>query len=606
MKKMKMVWGMLKYNFKTLVAFECLFKLVTLFFFTPFFLKIFNWIMKVTGYSYLTFENIFTFLFHPTTLFLLLILILLMMIYTMFDITTIIIILDQSYQKKKIHLKDAVFISLKKCKTLLHIQNLPLAFLVLFLLPFLNLGSFSSLITTIRIPEFILDFIAGNGALLSLFMIVMFFFMLLFLRWMYAIHYYILEDVSFKKARVCSKNLGKGHYFRDFFFFFSVQFLIVFFYFLFLFLGILLIAFLNELFSKILLVKTVMTTVVWVFIAISFFIVTLLAMPISYAEISVLYYLRKMKKKEPIKNYKVSSSKTKTYHGYSKFFIPLCLLMILFGSIYTYGIYTGKYHLNFKIRREIEVTAHRGDSKHYPENTMSAFKGAKKLGADWIELDVQMTRDGEIIVIHDTSLQRTTGLHKNTWELSYDEIRKLDAGSFFDEKYKDERIPLLKEVLLYAKENHIKLNIELKPTGHEKDFEKTVIDLIRETKFEENCVITSQVYEVLQNVKRYNTNIQTVYVMSLAYGDITSLVDADSFSIEATSVTPSLVKRIHKEGKQLYAWTVNTEENIRRMIDLNVDNIITDQVSFTKDIIYSSKTSDLISEYVKLVEELFK
>ncbi len=112
-------------------------------------------------------------------------------------------------------------------------------------------------------------------------------------------------------------------------------------------------------------------------------------------------------------------------------------------------------------------------------------------------------------------------------------------------------------------------------------------------------------YEVLERVKEYDKNIETVYVMSLAYGDIAPLEAADNFSIEATSVTKKLVKRIHKKGKKLYAWTVNTEENIRKMIELNVDNIITDDVTLSKEIIDSSKNTNLIDKYVRFVERIF-
>ena len=178
-------------------------------------------------------------------------------------------------------------------------------------------------------------------------------------------------------------------------------------------------------------------------------------------------------------------------------------------------------------------------------------------------------------------------------------------GSFFNKKFKGEKVPTLEETLLFAKNNNIKLNIELKPTGKEHDFEKKVVDLIVEHNYLKYTVITSQTYEVLENVKKYNKDVETVYVMSLAYGDITSLEYADHFSIEATSVTKSLVKKVHKEGKELYAWTVNTEDSIRGMIDLKVDNIITDDITLAKDTIISSKQSDLISEYIKFIESWF-
>ena len=250
----------------------------------------------------------------------------------------------------------------------------------------------------------------------------------------------------------------------------------------------------------------------------------------------------------------------------------------------------------------MEVTAHRGASARYPENTMAAFEGAKELGADWIELDVQQSKDGKIIVMHDTNFKRTTGVDANTWELTYEEISKLDAGSFFGSEFAGEKIPLLSEVVEFAKENNMKLNIELKPTGHETDFEKNVVDVVKAAGIEKDCVITSQVYEVLENVKAYDSSITTVYVMTLAYGDINKLKAADHFSVEATNVTPGLISSVHREGKQLYVWTVNTRESIIKMAELNVDNIITDDIELAKKCIYESRYSNLLAEYIKLFE----
>ena len=190
------------------------------------------------------------------------------------------------------------------------------------------------------------------------------------------------------------------------------------------------------------------------------------------------------------------------------------------------------------------------------------------------------------------------------WKTSYDEIKSLDAGSFLSDKFKGETVPLFEDVVKWAKENNMKLNIELKPTGNETNFEESVSDVIKKYNFYDECVVTSQVYEVLENIKRCDKNIKTVYVMSLAYGDINKLTAADNFSIEASSVTRTLVNRVHKEGKELYAWTVNTKDSISNMVELNVDNIITDNITLAKEVIYSSKTSNLIEEYIKFVKGL--
>lgn len=608
---MRTIWRMLASNFKTMVGFELFYKLSSFILFTPLCLNLFKEIMRINGYTYLTLENIGSFIFRPLTLFMLMILIILMTIYTMFDITTIIVILDRSYHKKKITIKEAIKTSLHQCLKIFRLTNISLSFLVLFLIPFLNIGVASSFISTIHIPEFILDFIVQNEITFYLLIIIFILLTIVFLRWIYALHYFVLEEISFKEARKKSIQLGKKHHIRDLISLISTQFLIVIFYFIFIIIGIIFIAWINDILNNVLLAKSILTTIVWVFIAISFIVMTILALPISYACISVLYYVRKVEKNEEIKELEIKELEIKEINRKGKpkrkkLTACLTILILIIGTVFTYGLYEGKYSLNIEYIRKIEVTAHRGASKIRPENTMSSFIEAKNLGADWIELDVQQTKDKEIIVIHDTNFKRTTGRDKNTWELTKEEVKQLDAGSYFSSEFQNERIPLLEEVLIFAKENDIKLNIELKPTGHEKEFEKIIVDMIKEHSFEKNCVITSQVYEVLENVKNYDETIETVYVMSLAYGNILSLDKADHFSIEESNVTKELLDQIHKEGKKLYVWTVNSEENIDKMIDYNVDNIITDNIELTKDKIYRSKTSNLIKEYVKWVEKIFK
>lgn len=132
--------------------------------------------------------------------------------------------------------------------------------------------------------------------------------------------------------------------------------------------------------------------------------------------------------------------------------------------------------------------AHRGSSYEAPENTMLAFKNAVKATADYIELDVHETKDGEIVVIHDDNLKRTTGVNKKVYNMTYDEIKDLDAGSYFgdEEEFKKCRIPTLEEVMSYTK-GKIKLNIEIKLSAYEPDLVEGVAALI------ENMIIKMNV-----------------------------------------------------------------------------------------------------------------
>lgn len=606
MKKIKKILEMLTYNYKALISFEFIYKIISSIIFIPLFLEIFNLTMKITGYSYLTFENIFSFLLNPLTIIMILLLIIIMTYYALIDISTIIIILDCSYQKKKISSKEAFLIALKKTTKVFNYKNILIAFLVLFLIPFLNIGISSSFISTISIPEFIMDYIINNKVLLSLYIILITILCFLLFRWIYSLHYFILEDKSFKEARLKSINLSHKNKIKDFLVITLTQFSTSIIYILFVLIGTFLIMAIHKIFGNLNIIGNLTITIIWIFIAISFIGITLLSTPISYASISALYYIRKESKEEKIEHLKIDYKEVKKHSKIFNIFKTLIIIIaIISGTTFTYSIFNGKYNFNIEYIRTMEVTAHRGASVYYPENTMSAFRGAKELGADWIELDVQQTKDKKLIILHDYNLKRTTGVNKNTLDLTYEEIKELDAGSFFSESFTGEKIPLLEEVIEFAKENNIRLNIELKPTGNESDFEKSVVDIIKEYEFSDMCVITSQVYEVLEKVKAYDNSIETVYVMSLAYGDITKLTSADSFSIEASSVNKKLVQKVHNNGKELYVWTVNTEESISKMIELNVDNIITDNITLAKDTIAKSKTSNIIQEYIKLIENWF-
>ena len=128
------------------------------------------------------------------------------------------------------------------------------------------------------------------------------------------------------------------------------------------------------------------------------------------------------------------------------------------------------------------VTAHRGYSAAAPENTLPAFQLAIDQGCEWAELDVQMTRDGVVMVTHDTSLRRCTGRNENIYDLTYNEVRKLDAGRWFGQKYTGAKVPTLEEVLDLCK-GKIQLNIEIKPNTATPELEAETIRIIREKGF---------------------------------------------------------------------------------------------------------------------------
>ena len=116
---------------------------------------------------------------------------------------------------------------------------------------------------------------------------------------------------------------------------------------------------------------------------------------------------------------------------------------------------------------DMEITAHRGGARKAPENTISALEYSIECGADFAEIDVQETKDGELILLHDDSLKRTAGVSKNVWEMNLAQIRKLDAGTSFHKRFRGEKIPTLEEVLKFCK-GKLDLNIEIKYNGKDR------------------------------------------------------------------------------------------------------------------------------------------
>ena len=563
--------NMLFYNFKELVTFQTVFKVTSFLIFAPLFLNFFNIIMKITGYEYLTFENLFNFVTNPLVILMLVLLILFMMVYTFFDLSTIIIILDASYQKKKIDIKEVLTISVRKSVEVFKFKNIVLAFMILFLIPFLNIGIVSGFVSSIKIPEFIMDYINNNLLFMGIFWIGFGLLTILLLRWLYAVFYYVLENCDFKEARKRSINLSKHSRFRDLVKLVAIQGIVYALYIIFLLIGIALIYLFYKLLSKVMI---------------------------------IMFYRHKEKNNENIKHINFNKRKkiVITTKKWQHFKVSLAIIAIAAGSVFTYGVATNKYNFNIEYIKNTEVTAHRGDSLNYPENTLLAFTSALDKNADWVELDVQLTKDKQIVVSHDANLKRIAGIDKNIYDLTYDELQQIEISK----NYPNVRIPLLSEVFKWGILNNISFNVELKPYDNETSLVEKTIELILKYHLEDRVILTSAKYSILEDVKAINNKISTAYIMSLAYGDISKLDKADNFSIEASSISKELVKKLHNQGKEVYAWTVNTRDSINKMLDLNVDNIITDDVDLARKLLFESKSSNLVFVYLKMIEEIFR
>ncbi len=255
---------------------------------------------------------------------------------------------------------------------------------------------------------------------------------------------------------------------------------------------------------------------------------------------------------------------------------------------------------NVAIFHETKVMAHRGASTEAPENTMAAFQKAIDDMADYIELDVQLTNNGEVIVMHDSNAYRTTGVDANIVNMTYKEVKTLDAGSWFSDEYVGENVPSLKEVLELT-QGKIKLNIELKPADNGTALAKNTVRIIEKYNMVNDCVITSFSESALKAVKTYNQEIKVGYILSAAYGDFYDMKNVDFFSVNAAFLSKRTIDAIHNSGKRVYAWTVNNKESIKNLTNKGVDGIITDNPVLARETIYSRDISETIINMIRYV-----
>ncbi|MGQ4648309.1 glycerophosphodiester phosphodiesterase family protein [Lyngbya aestuarii] len=227
------------------------------------------------------------------------------------------------------------------------------------------------------------------------------------------------------------------------------------------------------------------------------------------------------------------------------------------------------------LTKTIYVTAHRGSSEDAPENTLSALNLAIQQQADYAEIDVQQTKDGSLVALHDSNLKRVAGVDRHIWELTDKEVSMLDVGSWFSSDFAGERVPFFGEVIDVVK-GKLKLNIELKINGHEQNLAERITALIDDHGLEKQCVITSFNYEILAQIKALNQQIATGLIIAKSVGKLAEL-NIDFYSIHKRLATADFIKTAHDQNRDVHVWTVNKIKDMKKLLNLQVDNIITNR-----------------------------
>jgi glycerophosphoryl diester phosphodiesterase len=244
------------------------------------------------------------------------------------------------------------------------------------------------------------------------------------------------------------------------------------------------------------------------------------------------------------------------------------------------------------------VAAHRGASRHAPENTMAAFRLAETMEADCIELDVRATRDGRLIALHDATVDRTTDGSGRAGDLTYREIRKLDAGGWFSPAFAGERIPSLGEVL-DGFGGRMCLILELKEPSAYPGIEEELAHLLAERGLDrpERGPVVVQSFDAasLRRMRRLLPDVAIAVLIRPRQRVTPRLLDecrrfADAVHLPAASARKAVIRRIQGRGLAAMVWNVRGERQLRRMLRYGVDGILTGDPPSVRSVLSARRT----------------
>lgn len=269
---------------------------------------------------------------------------------------------------------------------------------------------------------------------------------------------------------------------------------------------------------------------------------------------------------------------------YSVIIMTFIFAVSIAGPLYFRNTYT-KYGGYF-FKTYPEIIAHRGFSSKAPENTLPAIRTAIRAKADRIEIDVQLSKDGVVYLMHDKTLKRTTGRKERLSELTSYEIDYLDAGSWYSPDYAGIKVPKLEEVLKECK-GRTALKIELKPDKvNEWELASAVVKEVKKAGMSDNVMISSFNKNIVRKVRKLDDTIISGLIVNVIYGKYGGIDYAEGIVINQNNLTLEQTANMQKSGKLVYAWTPNSYEDLRTMTRYGVDGIITDYPQRARVVVY--------------------
>lgn len=234
------------------------------------------------------------------------------------------------------------------------------------------------------------------------------------------------------------------------------------------------------------------------------------------------------------------------------------------------------------------MVAHRGYSAFYPENTMTSFRQAVVAGVKCIELDVRQTKDNIPVVLHDSTVDRTTDGTGTISDLTWEQVQQLDAGSWKDPQFAGEKIPSLEEVLEEFRQTEIFILVELKYETTYIGIEKQIGQLIKSKRMEQQCLFFSLDWDAVDRFKDYYPDIPTGLLTTdatMAIVKARAIAKKHEFISCDTSLTQVYVDEWHNAGLYVNVWTVDTEEALQNYYNMGIEMLSSNRCDYLMNIV---------------------
>lgn len=577
-------------RFKSVLSFLVIYRFVMQLFVTPSLLYLGKLLLNYHQVQFMSTEKMFFLLSKPSVWIYLILSLGMILFLLMLELSSAIVLSHYD------NVENSLFpFSLTKLKWTLKPKNLVFLPVLMTVILGFHFGMTSMITDSLFIPEFILDTIIKTPSYLFLYTIISIIAFVIAFHLLFLFHHLFIGKNNFKEAINASVSMVHGN--RINFLLSAVKIWIhVTLASTIIYLGLIsVIALIIYVLPPIFSFNAISLSVLFVinktvvFLGIS-----------SFAAVNVLFITGKYQEyggtaAQPKEVVSIRKSTTPKYILFS-----LMVVTLIFQG---YGAYrtTMSFDSPEYLEHTVYITSHRGNSSIAPENTIAAIRAAKDELADAAEIDVQLTADGYVVVIHDFTLSRLAKDSRRVVDLTLEEIKELEVGSWFSKEFTGEKMPTLEEVFEEAGTS-IKLNIELKPTNDEDELAKAVIDIIDQYNYEERVVISSLNKQALKKVKKTKPNLDVGYIVPVALGSFEFEESIDFYSLEMSFLTKNLVEQIKNQGKEVHAWTVNSEEDMKRMQRLQVNNIITDDPILAQKVLATSLFEKGVLEILSLLE----